>query len=634
MKAGILFTGIALVLSLPCFGQTELLVNPSFELPAVAGPCVWTTGVVATPWLGNVNDRNDSVGGFYRPTCPRVPGDTAYASKQAYGTPSAPRRIYQVVTGVTPGQSYTFTGFWSMGHQDPTGNILCKAELYDGADFSAPLIASYSLTQGQGWQDWLPFGVSGAPTGTTITALVSAYNTGSTAWCLHLDGCSLKVTTCTTPPTIETITPDHCVRGSTADLTITGTGFAADQTSVTLARPGQQNVTATDVVVASDGKSLTCKLNLTADVANGPWNVFVTVTGQGCMPAIRLDGVLVVLPALSNPSFELPTAAGACPAVPLTDRPTDWLVAPIANYGDTILLRDSDQFPPTCPPPDGVHYGSSTSIANAGAGAQATIYQTISVTPGSEYTFSGLFAGGGLNTTSIELYDGDQAGALLSSAFIKQLGLEAYDWTPAFVIGTPTKDYMTVLWRIKLDGAAPHAAHADKLALDVCSTGGVHPRIHTLSPLPAGTCGQAYTLQLLACALGNETWSVVGGKLPWGLTLDSTGLLSGVPISGGTAQFTVQLVDDYDGAAVTKTFELTASGSTCCSNPPADLDGDNDVDQADFAVFQACFTGVAGGVGAGCSCADLNSDGLAVDQTDMEIFELCAGSPGVPAACQ
>jgi len=79
-----------------------------------------------------------------------------------------------------------------------------------------------------------------------------------------------------------------------------------------------------------------------------------------------------------------------------------------------------------------------------------------------------------------------------------------------------------------------------------------------------------------------------------------------------------------------------------CSEPAADLDGDSDVDQADFAVFQACFTGGVApieGLSQTCACVDLgddDDDGVPnydrdIDGFDHTAFEACASGPGVPA---
>ncbi|MDM8005453.1 MAG: hypothetical protein QUV05_04785 [Phycisphaerae bacterium] len=76
----------------------------------------------------------------------------------------------------------------------------------------------------------------------------------------------------------------------------------------------------------------------------------------------------------------------------------------------------------------------------------------------------------------------------------------------------------------------------------------------------------------------------------------------------------------------------------CCSDPFADYDSDLDVDQADFALFQACFTGTGVfDLQGACKCSDrTDSTGsgppdFAVDTFDLARFEACASGPGIPA---
>lgn len=68
-----------------------------------------------------------------------------------------------------------------------------------------------------------------------------------------------------------------------------------------------------------------------------------------------------------------------------------------------------------------------------------------------------------------------------------------------------------------------------------------------------------------------------------------------------------------------------------CSDPFADLDGDGDVDQSDFGLFQACFTGPEATAPRACKCADSNKDAR-VDSHDLQVFEGCASGPSVPAS--
>lgn len=65
-----------------------------------------------------------------------------------------------------------------------------------------------------------------------------------------------------------------------------------------------------------------------------------------------------------------------------------------------------------------------------------------------------------------------------------------------------------------------------------------------------------------------------------------------------------------------------------------DADNDGDVDQADFAVLQACYTGAGDpeGIFDADACRCVNSDGDSdIDVDDVTAFEACASGPGVVA---
>jgi len=72
-----------------------------------------------------------------------------------------------------------------------------------------------------------------------------------------------------------------------------------------------------------------------------------------------------------------------------------------------------------------------------------------------------------------------------------------------------------------------------------------------------------------------------------------------------------------------------------CGELRFDRDRDLDVDQVDFALLQACFTGDGDPDlsfnSADCKCFDTNND-LDVDQVDVQAFEDCASAPGVESA--
>jgi len=68
----------------------------------------------------------------------------------------------------------------------------------------------------------------------------------------------------------------------------------------------------------------------------------------------------------------------------------------------------------------------------------------------------------------------------------------------------------------------------------------------------------------------------------------------------------------------------------CCNYPFADADSDGDVDQADFGIWQSCYTGDGGGILAGyCACFDRDVDGD-VDGADFTEFMNCYTGANVP----
>lgn len=85
--------------------------------------------------------------------------------------------------------------------------------------------------------------------------------------------------------------------------------------------------------------------------------------------------------------------------------------------------------------------------------------------------------------------------------------------------------------------------------------------VNTLSPLPGGKLGIAYSLSLAASGGATPySWTVTAGTLCTGLSLSSGGLLSGTPTVNQTCSFTAQVTDSLS-ATDSKPFSLTISPS-------------------------------------------------------------------------
>jgi len=119
--------------------------------------------------------------------------------------------------------------------------------------------------------------------------------------------------------------------------------------------------------------------------------------------------------------------------------------------------------------------------------------------------------------------------------------------------------------------------------------------------------------------------------------LDRPVLLGGV---GNTSEGAC--CDTEGGCTVTTSANCTGTwqgvGTDCDPNPCcpqvwADVDRDGDVDQADFAAFQICFSGAGTTASSECNCWDRDSSGAGdgdVDADDYSVFNTCWTGPNVP----
>lgn len=94
----------------------------------------------------------------------------------------------------------------------------------------------------------------------------------------------------------------------------------------------------------------------------------------------------------------------------------------------------------------------------------------------------------------------------------------------------------------------------------------------TTDTIPAGTVGTLYSQQL-ATNLANASWSY-SGTLPEGLSLSSSGLLSGTPTSADAYSITVIASDGTYSASKSFTLTINSSGGGSGSNVKISISGD------------------------------------------------------------
>lgn len=95
----------------------------------------------------------------------------------------------------------------------------------------------------------------------------------------------------------------------------------------------------------------------------------------------------------------------------------------------------------------------------------------------------------------------------------------------------------------------------------------------TTSSLPGTTVGTAYSLTLASTGgAGTLTWSITSGSLPAGLTLSSSGVISGTATTVGTSTFTVTVTDSSNppkSASVQFSITVSSMSITTASLPAA-----------------------------------------------------------------
>lgn len=153
-----------------------------------------------------------------------------------------------------------------------------------------------------------------------------------------------------------------------------------------------------------------------------------------------------------------------------------------------------------------------------------------------------------LDDTTVRLYRGTAAGVFTLL-------------TTSVAVGTPRQmeAHAPVELILRLGNDSNLASPFKGNLANVTLTG--LPTIGTLT-LPDGQQGVAYS-QALAAAGGTfaYTWSISGGALPAGLTLNATtGVISGTPTASGTASFTVT-VTDSSGWTDSQALSLTIAGA-------------------------------------------------------------------------
>jgi len=173
---------------------------------------------------------------------------------------------------------------------------------------------------------------------------------------------------------------------------------------------------------------------------------------------------------------------------------------------------------------------SSISIAAATTPALTITSSTLlSGTTGTAY-HQALQASGGTSPYTWSVASGSlPAGLSLSSS-------------TGVISGTPTGSGTSSFTVRVTDSSSPVQTQSAATSITVAAA--AEALTITSSTLPSGTANSGYSQNLEASGgTSPYTWSITSGSLPAGLTLASTGVISGTPTSSGTSSFTVKVTD-------------------------------------------------------------------------------------------
>jgi uncharacterized protein (TIGR03437 family) len=192
------------------------------------------------------------------------------------------------------------------------------------------------------------------------------------------------------------------------------------------------------------------------------------------------------------------------------------------------------------------------------------------------------------------------------------------------ITGTPTTAGMTSFTVSMYD----HAGVTVTQSLSLTVTAPL--AITASSPLPSGTVGVSYS-QVLGAGGGTipYNWSLDSGSLPAGLTLSLSGVIAGIPVFPGVANFAVRVTDSAS-ASVTQALSLVISPSGVLS-----IDTSSPLPAATVGVAYSQVLAATGGVapyGGWTISSGSLPPGIALTTLGTAATGLLSGTPAASGA--
>lgn len=395
-------------------------------------------------------------------------------------------------------------------------------------------------------------------TGTAVVTATSIKNKAKTA--------TLNIAV-TAMPSITTTSLPAGTEGTAYSQSITETGGAGTPTfsvstgslpaGLTLSSSGAisgtptgPNQTSSFTVKVTDGSTVTPQsatqpLSITINLP-GPPSITTTslpagVEGTAYNQTVAATGGLAPL-TLTTSTGSLPPGLTMSSAGAITGTPT----GPNGTSNFTVKVTDSSNPPQTAT--------QALSIA-INLPAPPTISPT-------------TLPGGNVGTPYSQTLTGSSGLApyswtVSSGALPAGLGITTGSGTTATISGTPTTQQSNVAFTIQVTDSSNPSQHGTQAYTVTIGAPLPLSITTTSSQLPAGSENVAYTATNLSATGGVApyTWSVVSpgtGSLPTGMSLSSSGQLSGTPTVSGTFPFTAQVTDSLSATA-TANLSITIS---------------------------------------------------------------------------
>jgi hypothetical protein len=346
----------------------------------------------------------------------------------------------------------------------------------------------------------------------------------------------LPTATIGAPYTTQTFTAEGGASGYTWAVT-TGSppaGLSLSTAGVLSGTPTSNAQNATFTVTVTDKDSVSASASFTL-----PVNLAITSSSPLGPGAIHVGYSQALAGAGGLPPYSWSVVSGSLPnGLTLNANGTITGTPSIANsFTFTVQLSDN-----AAPPQTPVQKQFVITIS---AGLTITTTSLPNATVGVLYSQTlGVVGGSAPYTWSIT------AGALPA-----QLSLNP---NTGAITGIPSAAGASTFTATVTDSAG--TAVSQQLTLTV-----VTPPVITTKSLPNGSAGVSYS-QTLGASGGTPPyqWAIVSGSLPGGLSLSSSGTISGIPGGPGTANFTAQLTD-ATGVTASQSLTLTIGASLTIS---------------------------------------------------------------------